>query len=80
MPATSESAYATIPDWCQLSGMRPASTYDALSRGDLRAKKIGKRVLIDVQHGLAWIHGLPDAQIRLQRAPHRTAAAMETTQ
>lgn len=47
MAANFDSIYATMPDWCARSGMRPSRTYDELSRGNLRAKKIGKRLLID---------------------------------
>jgi hypothetical protein len=36
----------------------------ALARGDLRAKKLGKTVLIDVPHGLAWLDRLPPANIK----------------
>jgi hypothetical protein len=51
--------------------MSRAAVYDALSRGDLRARKLGARTLIDVQHGLAWIDSQPEADIRLRRAPRR---------
>lgn len=62
-------AYATVPDWCALSGMSRSGTYEALGRGDLRAIKMGARTLIDVQHGLAWLASLPVATVR----PHGTA-------
>lgn len=61
-------ARATINDWCKLSGMGRSATYEALGRGDLRAVKLGSRVLIDVAHGLAWLDSLPLAIIR----PHGT--------
>ena len=74
MAANSDSIYATLPDWCSLSGMRPSKTYDELSRGNLKAKKVGKRLLIDVQHGLAWLRTLPEPKINLARAPRAVAA------
>jgi len=77
--ANSDSIYATLPDWCALSGMRSSKTYDELSRGNLRAKKIGKRLLIDVQHGLAWLHTLPEPNIKLARASRPVAAAPTKT-
>jgi hypothetical protein len=55
--------YATIPDWQRISGMRRTSTYEALGRGDLRSIKLGTRVLIDVEAGLAWLASLPPADI-----------------
>ena len=79
MAANSDSIYATLPDWCALSGMRPSKTYDELSRGNLRAKKIGKRLLIDVQHGLAWLHTLPEPEINLARASRPVATAATKT-
>jgi excisionase family DNA binding protein len=56
-------AYCTIAQWCQLSGIGRSTTYELLASGDLTAKKLGARVLIDVEHGLAFIRNLPDAKI-----------------
>ena len=64
--------YATIPDWQRISGMRRTSTYEALGRGDLRSVKLGARVLIDVEAGLAWLASLPSADIGTRRT--KTAA------
>jgi hypothetical protein len=79
MAATRQSAYCTISDWTILTGMGRATTYDAISRGDLRTKKMGARTLIDVQHGLRWLDSLPQASIRITRAPRREPAAQEVT-
>lgn len=68
-------ARATINDWCKLSGMSRSATYEALSRSDLRAVKLGARVLIDVPHGLAWLDSLPRAAIRPHGAKRATQAA-----
>ena len=65
-------SYAPIPTWCGLSGMGRTATYHALTRGDLRAVKLGTRTLIDVPHGLAWLNGLPAAVVRLAPAPKNT--------
>ena len=67
-------ARATISDWCKLSGMGRSATYEALGRSDLRAVKLGSRVLIDVPHGLAWLDSLPPAVIR-QHGTHTKQAA-----
>lgn len=56
--------YATIADWCALSGLSRSQTYVELGRRNLHAVKAGKRCLIDVHHGLTWLASLPAAQIR----------------
>ena len=64
MSAPRIPAFATIAGWCAYTGMSRTGTNDALARGDLRAKKLGTRTLIDVQHGLAWLQSLPDAAFK----------------
>lgn len=76
---TRDSAWCTIQGWCALTGMSEGATYNALSRGDLVARKLGKRVLIDVQKGLAWLDSLPPANIRLARAPRRAPRATSSS-
>lgn len=69
--------YATIPDWQHISGMGRTTTYEALGRGDLRSIKLGARVLIDVEAGLAWLASLPPAKIaapKIKLHPHQIAA------
>jgi hypothetical protein len=55
--------YATIPRWCELSGLGRSRTYELVGQGFLRAIKIGARTLIDVEAGLAWMNTLPAANI-----------------
>jgi hypothetical protein len=74
IPPTAQSAWTTIQGWCALTGMSDGATYNAMSRGDLVTRKLGKRVLIDVEKGLAWLNSLPPATIRLARAPRREPA------
>lgn len=57
--------FATIPDWCALSGMRRTGVYQAIADGHLRAVKLGGRTLVDVEPGLAWLNSLPPADIRM---------------
>ncbi|GAC1348615.1 MAG: hypothetical protein NVSMB18_37230 [Acetobacteraceae bacterium] len=64
-----------MADWCKLSGMSRSATYEALGRGNLRAVKLGTRVLIDVPHGLSWLDSLPPADIRPQGAKRTKQAA-----
>jgi len=69
--------YAPLPHWCVISGMTRTATYYALGNGDLRAIKQpgGRRTLIDVDHGLAWLAAQPSAEIgRSGRAACKAAA------
>ena len=63
-PITILPPYANIRGWCQLTGLTETRTYDLLSIGLLRAKKLGGSTLIDVQHGLEYLRSLPDYQPR----------------
>ena len=69
MPATdgdrdhARPAFATVGEWCRVSGMSRSGTYQALGRQELRARKLGARTLVDVAHGLAWLGSLPPACI-----------------
>lgn len=56
--------FATLRDWCRISGMGRTTVYQRLASGELRAVKLGTRVLVDVEAGLAWIASLPAADIR----------------
>jgi hypothetical protein len=56
--------FATIDNWCAISGMRRRTTYDELGLGNLKAIKVGARTLIDVEAGLAWMRSRPAAIIR----------------
>ena len=63
--------YEPVDSWCARSGMSRDGTYKALGRGDLRAIKLGRRTLIHVQPGLAWLESLPRAEFR--QKPDRAA-------
>ena len=63
---TTTPEYSAITDWCQISGMTRTATYYALARGDLRAKKCGRRVLIHVPTGLQYLDSLPDATFNIK--------------
>ena len=65
LPPRGPAEFATLSDWLVISGMGRTVTYEALARGDLRAIKLGTRLLIDVPHGLAWLRTRPPANIRL---------------
>jgi excisionase family DNA binding protein len=59
--------FASIRDWCRISGMGRTTVYQRIASGELRAVKLGTRVLIDVESGLAWLSSLPAADIRWGR-------------
>ena len=54
-------AFASINGWCGLSGMSRSGTYIALKAGNLTARKLGGRTLVDVEAGLRWLRSLPSA-------------------
>jgi excisionase family DNA binding protein len=58
---------ASIKDWCRVSGMGRTTVYQRIASGELKAVKLGARVLIDVEQGLQWIASLPPADIRCGR-------------
>jgi len=65
--------FAVMEDWIRISGIRRSSSYELIAAGHLKAVKSGKRLLVDVRHGLAYLRSLPPAQIRPSR-PKKEAA------
>ncbi len=55
-------AYGTLPEAVQFSGMSRTSIYDALKRGDLSARKAGRRTLISFAELQAYLANLPAYQ------------------
>jgi hypothetical protein len=51
--------------WMTFSGMSRSGTYKRLATGELRGRKLGNRLLIEVEHGLRWLNTLPAAEVRL---------------
>jgi hypothetical protein len=70
--STPTPKFATIEDWCAISGMSRRVTYDKLGTQELRAIKLGGRTLVDVEAGLEWLRSRPQAVIR---APRQKQAA-----
>jgi excisionase family DNA binding protein len=50
----------TIPDAVRVSGMSRTSIYEALKRGDLTARKAGRRTLIQFADLQAYLASLPE--------------------
>ncbi len=56
---TVTKAYGTLAEAIQFSGMSRTSIYDALKRGDLTARKAGRRTLITFADIEAYLASLP---------------------
>lgn len=52
----------TIPDAVKASGASRTALYEALRRGELSAKKHGKRTLIEADALRAWLARMPAYQ------------------
>jgi excisionase family DNA binding protein len=50
----------TIPDAVKASGISRSSIYEALKRGDLSARKAGRRTLISFADLQAYLASLPE--------------------
>lgn len=51
--------FATIDNWCVISGMGRRVVYDEIGRGNLKAIKVGARTLIDVEFGHGFVEHPP---------------------
>ena len=63
-PAAMRPAFATINQWCLISGLGRRVVYELIGQGQLRAIKRGSTTLVDVDHGLAYLRSLPPAKIK----------------
>jgi excisionase family DNA binding protein len=50
----------TIPDAVRMSGMSRTSIYEALKRGDITARKAGRRTLVSFADLQAYLASLPE--------------------
>ena len=69
--------FVPLNEWCRLSGMTRSAAYDALRLGQLKSHKLGRKTLIDVAAGLAWIRAMPAAEIAHTERTARTARQLE---
>lgn len=53
-------AYGTIPEAVIYSGMSRTALYEALKRGELNARKAGRRTLISFADLQAYLASLPE--------------------
>jgi len=55
--------YGPLDTWQQISGLGRSKTYETLKTGELRGIKVGRRLLIDVEAGLAALAAMPPARV-----------------
>ena len=48
----------TVPEAARLIGLSESATYDAVSRGEIPALRIGRRILVKRLQLLAMFHGV----------------------
>ena len=63
--------YVSIQGFCEQTSVSRSTVYRMLAAGDIRAKKIGRRSVIDLEHGLRFFQNAPAA--KLNRASRRAA-------
>lgn len=64
-----DSVWCTPEGWMRLTGMGADATRTAIARGDIETRRLGKKkVLLDVQQGLAWIeaHATTDRVVTIR--------------
>lgn len=54
-----EKAYGSLPEAIEFSGLSRTSIYEALRRGDLSARKAGRRTLISFSDLQEYVASLP---------------------
>lgn len=65
--------FVPIAVWVSRTGISRSKTYELLGSGELTAKKIGRRTLIDFRAGLAWLDAQPAPRISPPFAKRRRA-------
>lgn len=62
--------FVSIGEWTTRSGVSRSRTYELLASGELKARKVGRRTLIDLHAGLTWLNEQPAPKIALPLAKH----------
>ncbi len=68
-------AFASVDDWCRISGLSRSRTYVLITTGDLIARKIGGRTFVDVKAGLEFMHAAPRVTAHIGSAAQAGAAS-----
>jgi excisionase family DNA binding protein len=69
--------YATIPQSCERYGLGRSNLYRWIGRGEIRALKLGRRILIEIASADAFFASLPHAAIQPDARDRRAARAAE---
>ncbi len=65
MSQDSAPDFVSIPTWVKRTGISRSKTYELLAAGELSARKVGRRTLIDLRAGLAWLDAQPVPKISM---------------
>jgi hypothetical protein len=68
-------AFAPLEKWIEFSGVSRSRCYELMASGDLVARKLNNRVLIDVHAGLEFLNSLPTPDIAEYSYPKRSRGA-----
>lgn len=71
----SNAKFVTIEGFKDQTGIGRTRAYYLLGEGSLRAIKVGKRTLIDMDHALNWLNNRPTANIQCKRGSIATPLA-----
>jgi hypothetical protein len=52
----------SIKKFADITGFGRSTIYEAIKKGDLKARKYGKRSTIEADDGLSWLENLPTAK------------------
>jgi excisionase family DNA binding protein len=55
--------YGPFDTWQKITGLGRSKTYEMLQSGELRGIMVGRRLLIDIEAGLAALAAMPPARI-----------------
>ena len=58
----------SIQEFCRWSGIGRTNVYEQIARGELRARKLGRRTLIPLDEAERWLAHLPCTTARAQIA------------
>lgn len=68
-----QPSFTSIKNWTEISGLGRTTTYYLIKEQRLKAIKAGRRTLIDVEAGMAYLRSQPAADIRCARPAGKVA-------
>jgi hypothetical protein len=64
---TTERILSPVADACHISGLTKTHLYEAMGRGDIEARKCGRRTLVDMSSLRNYVARLPPARFGAAR-------------